>query len=177
MTNETPATDKAAELSRADTFRNVATHCMATGGTVFIRSGKTKNAVRSLPLTERAQAAVELLCALWPDSEWLFPGKRGHLRRSSLDHMHSRVRDAPNSNFPRIFVLYSLRHSFATRLADSGASPAHIQKLMGHSSIVVSEKYIHIGDEGLILAMKRKEAFDRMLRGELEEGHEFTEKV
>lgn len=134
---------------------------------IHIRHGKTANAVRSLPLTERASSQIEFLNALWPDSEFLFPGKKGkHMVRAHLDHLHQAARQ--ENGWPNEFVLYSCRHTFGTRLAESGASPFEIKKAMGHSSIKVSEKYIHLSADHLTLSLKRKEAYDRLLRGEVD---------
>lgn len=136
------------------------------GTTATVRDGKSKNAARALPLTERALASIELLKALWPDSEWLFPGRKGqHLGRGSLDNLHTRLRSA--HDWPKEFVLYSLRHSFGTRLAESGASVFDIKRLMGHSSVKVSERYVHPTADGIDLAMRRKEVLDKIVRGEI----------
>jgi site-specific recombinase XerD len=40
-------------------------------------------------------------------------------------------------------VLHSCRHTFATRLGESGADAFTIQRLCGHSSITISQKYVH----------------------------------
>lgn len=142
-----------------------------SGDTLTVRDGKSVNAARALPLTERAKVAIELISALWPDSEFLFPGlKKGtHFHRVSLDRLHWKLR--AERGWPREFVLYSFRHTFGTRLAESGASPFDIQKAMGHGDIKVSQKYIHLSADHIALAMKRKEILDRMLRGELEAVH------
>jgi integrase len=151
-----------------------------TSGVVTVREGKSINAARAIPLTARAQTIVEELFALWPESSWLFKGRKGHYRAASLDRLHERVRllESMQVYFPVIrrtdslnkeFVLYSCRHTYGTRLAESGATPFQIQKLMGHSSITISQKYIHISDEHVGFAAKRAEAFSKMLRGEVHE--------
>jgi len=139
-----------------------------TEESIFIRTGKTKNARRVLPVTDRARHAIQTLFDLWPKSEWLFPGKKEgrHYTREALEHAHARVRNANPDQFPRELVPYSCRHTYGTRLAESGAQAWEIQRLMGHHSISVSEKYIHLSAEHLTLAARRKEAYDRMLRGE-----------
>jgi len=42
---------------------------------------------------------------------------------------------------------HSLRHGFATYIAENGASPAAIQKLLGHSSLQTTSKYVHGSDK------------------------------
>lgn len=140
-----------------------------SGDALLVREGKTANARRSLPLTARCREVIRLCSALFPDSEFLFPGnKGGHLRRMTLDNYHTRLR-RKHSHWPAEFVLYSLRHTFGTRLAESGASPFDILQLMGHSNIAISQRYVHQGAGHLTLSMKRKEAMDRLLRGEVQE--------
>lgn len=142
-----------------------------TDASLTVWSGKSANARRALPQTTRSKQAIELLSKLFPDSPWLFPGriKGAHLTRSAVDNMHALARDKEDSGIPKEFVLYCLRHTFGSRLAESGASPFHITTLMGHSDIRVSQKYIHPGSEDIERAMKRKEVFDKMLRGEADE--------
>lgn len=41
---------------------------------------------------------------------------------------------------------HSLRHGFATYLAEEGASPAAIQKLLGHESLNTTTRYVHASD-------------------------------
>lgn len=41
---------------------------------------------------------------------------------------------------------HSLRHGFATYLAEKGANPAAIQRLLGHESLQTTSKYVHSSD-------------------------------
>lgn len=41
---------------------------------------------------------------------------------------------------------HSLRHGFATYLAEEGASPAAIQILLGHESLETTTRYVHASD-------------------------------
>lgn len=141
---------------------------------VTVQQGKSVNARRVIPQTERTRKTLEFLFRFFPDSEWVFPGRNGHLRRTSLDNMHAKLRDTPSPTgrgtlFPGEFVLYSMRHTFGTRLAESGAREFAIKELMGHSSVKVSERYVHPSSEHTALAMKRKEMGDKILRGEVHE--------
>jgi integrase/recombinase XerC len=42
---------------------------------------------------------------------------------------------------------HSLRHGFATYIAERGANPAAIQKLLGHASLQTTSKYVHESDK------------------------------
>lgn len=42
---------------------------------------------------------------------------------------------------------HSLRHGFATYLAEQGANPAAIQVLLGHESLVTTTRYVHASDK------------------------------
>lgn len=127
-----------------------------------------KTGPRVLPLTTRAKETLDFVFATHEKSEWIFPGRRKgkHLTVWALDNLHAEVRTA--GEFPAEFVLYSCRHTFGTRLAESGADSHAIKKLMGHSSVTTSEKYIHPGSEHIERAMRRKELLDQALRGEVE---------
>ncbi|SMG42963.1 tyrosine-type recombinase/integrase [Paraburkholderia susongensis] len=47
------------------------------------------------------------------------------------------------------FVLHTLRHTTASRLADSGADAFLIQRYMGHKSILTTQKYVHVSPTAL----------------------------
>jgi site-specific recombinase XerD len=42
---------------------------------------------------------------------------------------------------------HSLRHGFATYLAEKGANPAAIQHLLGHESLQTTTRYVHASDK------------------------------
>ncbi|MFC2166800.1 tyrosine-type recombinase/integrase [Acidobacteriota bacterium] len=45
------------------------------------------------------------------------------------------------------FTFHDLRRTFGTRLLESGVDIITIQKLYGHSSVLVTQKYLHPKDE------------------------------
>ena len=55
------------------------------------------------------------------------------------------------------FVLHSLRHTMLTRLGESGVDAFTIMQIAGHSSIVVSQRYIHPKPEAVERAFKRRQ--------------------
>lgn len=44
-------------------------------------------------------------------------------------------------------VFHSLRHTYGTMAIMAGMNPAVLQRLMGHSSLAVTERYIHLAEE------------------------------
>ena len=60
---------------------------------------------------------------------------------SAVNHAHERVRDV--LGLPAEFVLHSLRHTFGTRLGEAGTDAFTIMRIMGHSTITVSQRYVH----------------------------------
>jgi integrase len=75
---------------------------------------------------------------------------------TSLAHQHAKVRRA--LGFPAEFVLHSLRHRFCTRLGEAGTEAFLIQRLAGHQSVTVSERYVHPTPESAVLAIRRLDA-------------------
>jgi len=49
-------------------------------------------------------------------------------------------------NIPYPISAHTLRHGFATYLAESGANPAAIKVLLGHESLETTTKYVHASD-------------------------------
>jgi integrase len=122
------------------------------------RDGKTKNAKRTVPLAARAGRLLTKKRAA-ATSAWVFPGDSPDkpILGTSLAHMHARVcRPGQGKKrryiFPRDFVLHSLRHTCLTRLGQAGADAFTIMKLAGHSSVTVSERYVHPTGETVQLA-------------------------
>jgi integrase len=142
-------------------------------GYVAITEGKTPNAKRNVPLSARSKTLLERRFRFHEKAGWVFPGQRKgkHLTIYGVDNIHAKIRletitEDGSPVFPREFVVYSLRHTFGTRLGESGADPYVIMRLMGHSSIVISQKYVHPTPEHVERAMARKEVMDKLMRGE-----------
>ena len=57
------------------------------------------------------------------------------------------VRD--NLKLSRDFVVHSLRHTMLTRLGEAGAEVFTIMRIAGHSSVTVSQRYVHPAPESM----------------------------
>jgi integrase len=128
-------------------------------GYLHVRGGKSQNAKRNIGLTVRAGAMLtERRTAA--ASAWVFGQRAGMLSTNTLYSQHYRVRKA--LALPKDFVIHSLRHTFGTRLAAAGADSFVIMKLMGHSSIAVSAKYVHPTPATMEQAIERLESLNEV---------------
>ncbi|HXY02040.1 MAG TPA: tyrosine-type recombinase/integrase, partial [Terriglobales bacterium] len=55
----------------------------------------------------------------------------------------------------RPFVLYSLRHTFLTRLGESGCDAWTLARIAGHSSIAISARYVHPSENAVFNAVEK----------------------
>ena len=62
-------------------------------------------------------------------------------------------------------MIHSLRHTMLTRLGESGADAFTIMKIAGHSSVTVSQRYVHPSPESLEKAFERLDRLNRSQRG------------
>src|ERR1022692_281736 len=140
----------------------------ATGaalGYLKIRARHSKNSkTRNVPLTERVVRVLETLA----------PAKAGHvfhrgdgqpIYQTWLNQQHSALRTL--LKLPVEFVPHSFRHTYGTRLGEAGADAFTIMRLMGHSSVTVSQKYVHPSPETMERAVQRLQTMNQ--------GHEAAE--
>ncbi|MER7892777.1 tyrosine-type recombinase/integrase [Micromonospora sp. NPDC094482] len=81
-----------------------------------------------------------------PDSPLLVDRRGEALRRGGLQYLVESCyrRAGITDRVPRGARLHALRHTFATRLAEDGASAAEIMRLLGHASLAASQTYIEV---------------------------------
>ena len=130
-------------------------------GTIKIRRGKTDAARRTLDMTAETRGILK--AHLEGDSLWVFPSRRlpgKHIGRINSAH-DSVVANAAKAGVCLNFVPYDLRHTFATRMAESGVDLGTLAALLGHDSIRCVQKYVHISAEHKRTAMKQ---YDRAQR-------------
>lgn len=134
-----------------------------------VGAGKSKQARRNLSLTARVRAMLETR-ADGATSQWVFPGNEPGrpFITTSLDHQHAGVRRL--LHLPKDFVIHSLRHTMLTRLGEAGADPFTIMRIAGHSSVTVSQRYVHPSPEAMERAFERLEALNERAAGKLLEG-------
>jgi len=124
-------------------------------GYLQVWKGKSAKARRTVSLTARVR---EMLAGRSKESssEFVFPGRGGNpILVTSLDHQHAKVRDL--LKMPEDFVVHSLRHTMLTRLGLLGVDAFTIMKIAGHSSITVSQRYVHPSPESVESAFEKLE--------------------
>lgn len=98
---------------------------------------------RSVPMTDRVRSIIEQRC----------DKSRGlvfyDLNREVLRYYWDRARSAMDLDDDDQFVPHALRHTCATRLVQAGVSLFVVQKLLGHSTITVTQKYAHLAQSNL----------------------------
>lgn len=121
-------------------------------GRIFIQ-GKGKKQ-RFIYLTDRAKEHIDAYLKLRVDDfPYLFIPKRGlnageKNKRVAPNYLQMKIkkyRELLGINVPT--SAHSLRHGFATYLAEQGANPAAIQILLGHESLDTTTRYVHASDK------------------------------
>ena len=87
---------------------------------------------------------------------------------NSLGENHTEVRET--LRLPKDLVVYSLRHTMLTRLGEAGADAFTIMRSAGHSSVTVSQKYVHPSPESIERAFAKLEALNAEAVQSLPEG-------
>ena len=120
-------------------------------GKIFIL-GKGKKE-RFVYLTPRAKKILDEYLKMRKDTlPYLFVPLRGRnakeknkkISTNYLQYKIKRYREVLGINVPT--SAHSLRHGFATYLAEKGANPAAIQILLGHESLDTTTRYVHASD-------------------------------
>ncbi len=121
-------------------------------GSLHIRFGKTENARRSIPMTQRVAAQLDMR-KTDAESEWSFPAPTvtGHIEKSTLKKQHKKALAAAKVE---PFTLYTFRHTCLTRWA-AFMDPYTLAYLAGHSDFSTTRRYVHPQAETIKAAMER----------------------
>jgi integrase len=123
---------------------------------MHIRSGKTRHAKRSLPLTAVTERALRERYEGQgrPGQGWVFPAptKSGHIEESSIRKQHLAAISKAGLEH---FELYCFRHTFLTILGASGCDPCTLCRIAGHGDIKMGMRYCHTQNEYVINAFNK----------------------
>jgi integrase len=124
-------------------------------GAMHIPFGKTENARRSIPLTSRVSALLDVR-KITAASRWVFPAptESGHIEQSSLKKQHPKACKMAGIKY---FPLYTFRHTCLT-LWSSYMDPYTLAYFAGHSDFATTRRYVHPNLEKGRKAMERARA-------------------
>jgi len=110
----------------------------------FIRVIGKGNKERQVPLALPVLAELRSLWKTHRDKRWLFPSPRqeGPISRYALWLTFKQALRA--AGITRRVTPHSLRHSYATRLLESGVDIRVVQILLGHARIGTTAIYTHL---------------------------------
>lgn len=114
---------------------------------IYLRHTKNKQ-YQSIPLSSELAHQLKEYMNLWlrnaSPSDYLFPAITGEplapsaLRRSFARYCNSRGVSQTN--------LHGLRHSFADMSLDNGRNPFELQKMLGHSTLDMTRRYVRFNE-------------------------------
>jgi integrase len=109
-------------------------------GALHILYGKTENARRTIPITQRMAAQLDMR-QTDAASEWVFPAPTatGHIEKSTLKKQHKKALAAARVE---PFTLYTFRHTCLTRWA-AFMDPDTLAYLAGHRDFSTTRRYVY----------------------------------
>lgn len=123
-------------------------HILGERGQIRIEQGKG----RKDSYTVLSARLLEALRAYWrvyrPAAGWMFPSSFFPDRPLTTDSaMLAFDRAVKLAGLPNNGGIHSLRHSFATHLLEAGVPLPVIQRLLGHSNLATTSRYLHVRRE------------------------------
>lgn len=110
--------------------------------TLWVRHGKG-NRDRGVPLPA---TLLDELRGYWRDhrpADWLFPGPSARpLNVSTLQRAFQKARHA--AGIRPAATIHTLRHCYATHLLEAGTDLPTLQRLLGHSHLSTTLRYLHL---------------------------------
>jgi integrase/recombinase XerD len=112
-------------------------------GVVHVRRGKGAKA-RLVPISDRLLTELRAWWRMQRPLLWLFPGgKPGEpITDGGVQRLFRRVRTAAGIAKPA--SMHTLRHSYATHMLEAGVSVVVLQRLLGHSDLTTTARYLHV---------------------------------
>jgi integrase len=125
-------------------------HLSAVPPFVHMAAGKTRNAVRDVPVTKRASEVLKRRIS-GAKGQYLFPRRigNGHDWSAPMTELEPAHRKALRESKVARFRIYDLRHTAATRAAEAGTDVLSLSKLLGHSDLKTTERYVHLSKRHL----------------------------
>lgn len=128
-----------------------------TGTAAILHAGATKSGrARAVPLTQRVRAIIARRLGSNVGDRLFSDLSISKVRKQ----WESLVDFLGLTNDPQ-FVVHMLRHTCASRLAQAGKNASFIMAWMGHSSIMVTQRYMHLAPRTLEEGLEALEGFQK----------------
>jgi integrase/recombinase XerD len=115
--------------------------------TLWVRHGKG-NKDRGVPLPAELLDDLRAYWRQYRPPDWLFPGRAGRpLHAATVQRAFQAARRAARLR-PRATV-HTLRHCYATHLLEAGTDLPTLQRLLGHSHLSTTLRYLHLRSDRL----------------------------
>jgi integrase/recombinase XerD len=126
------------QLSDIDSARQV----------VWIHQGKGHKD-RLVPLSPKLLAQLRAYWQQYRPRSWLFPGRKPQAPVCAATVQDLVARVAGRAGLTKHVTPHTLRHSYATHLLEAGTDLCTIQKLLGHSALKTTARYLHVSTRHL----------------------------
>lgn len=113
---------------------------------VNVRQGKGAKD-RQVPLSARLLVELRQWWCGHRTKPWLFPGMMGASRQRPMNvtHVQRTVKQiVRRAKLRKKASMHTLRHSYATHLLEAGVDVVTLQKLLGHSDLSTTARYLHL---------------------------------
>lgn len=141
-------TTYAAGLRVSEVVRLRPEHILSERGQIRVEEGKG-NKQRYTVLSPRLLEQLRGYYRVYrPAGGWMFPSGFWPDRHLSTDAVSMVFDRAANlAGLPNNGGIHSLRHSFATHLLEAGVPLPVIQRLLGHTNLATTSRYLHVRRE------------------------------
>ena len=142
--------DTGVRLGEALSFKKDAIQRLDGKSFIVLYADETKNnTTRSVPLTRRCVSMLEKT------------GDFSHLNYNMAERVWTRLRKDMGLDGDKQFVIHCLRHTCASRLAQSGKVELHfIKEWLGHKSYNMTLRYAHLMPKNLLKAVTILEDYE-----------------
>jgi integrase/recombinase XerD len=115
---------------------------------VHVRQGKGQKD-RLVPLSPQLLQELRTYWRCYRPQRWLFPNgvQQVPLCPGTVQRWMKRM--VAQARLKKPATMHTLRHSFATHLLEAGVDVLTVQKILGHSSLTTTTRYLHLRDDRL----------------------------